>query len=72
MDARMPELYAKKHGLDFEAAKELVVGEYMKISSDKLEWYNPLYWLGKFELKASTESFLERFEDHIETIQRSR
>jgi putative hydrolase of the HAD superfamily len=62
----MPELYAEKHGLDFKAAKELVVGEYMKIGSDKLEWYNLQYWLDKFELKASPESLLERFEDHIE------
>jgi putative hydrolase of the HAD superfamily len=62
----MPELYAEKHDLDFEAAKELVVGEYMKIGSDRLEWYNLQYWLDKFELKASPQSLLERFEDQIE------
>lgn len=62
----VPELYAKKHGLDFETAKELVVGEYMKIGSDRLEWYNLQYWLDKFELKASPQSLLERFEDQIE------
>jgi putative hydrolase of the HAD superfamily len=62
----MPELYAEKHGLDFNVAKELVVGEYMKIGSDRLEWYNLQYWLDMFELKASPESLLERFEDYIE------
>jgi HAD superfamily hydrolase (TIGR01549 family) len=62
----MPELYAEKHGLDFETAKELVVGEYVKIGSDRLEWYNLQYWLDKFELKASPQSLLERFEDQIE------
>ena len=38
----MPMLYAEKTGLDFPDAKEYVVGEYMKIGSDHLEWYDLL------------------------------
>jgi HAD superfamily hydrolase (TIGR01549 family) len=52
--------------LNFQAAKERVISEYMKIGSDKLEWYNLSYWLDKFQLNASPESLLERFEDQIE------
>jgi HAD superfamily hydrolase (TIGR01549 family) len=63
----MPELYAKEHGLGFAEAKEFVIGEYMKIGSDKLEWYNLQYWLDLFGLNSSPESLLERFEDQIET-----
>ena len=36
----MPRLYADRTGLDFQDAKEYVIGEYMKIGSDRLEWYD--------------------------------
>jgi len=38
LDGGHARLYAEKSGLDFAAAKEYVVGEYMKIGSDHLEW----------------------------------
>ncbi len=62
----MPRLYAEKHGLDFHAAKEYVVGEYMKIGSDKLEWYQLQYWIDKFQLKVNKDELLQSFEDEIE------
>lgn len=62
----VPELYAENHGLDFKEAKEYVVGEYMKIGSDKLEWYNLPYWLEKFGLKIDKWDLLKRYEDEIE------
>ena len=54
----MPMLYAEKTGLDFPAAKEYVVGEYMKIGSDKLEWYDLKYWIEKFGLKVGKDELL--------------
>lgn len=62
----MPLLYAEKHGLDFHEAKEYVVGEYMKIGSDKLEWYQLQYWIDKFQLKVNKDELLQSFEDEIE------
>lgn len=62
----MPRLYAERHGLDFHAAKEYVVGEYMKIGSDKLEWYQLQYWIDKFQLKVNKDELLESYEDEIE------
>ncbi len=62
----VPELYAEKSGLDFAAAKELVMGEYMKIGSDKLEWYNLPYWLEKFGLDVDKWDLLRKYEDEIE------
>lgn len=62
----VPELYAEKSGLDFKAAKEYVVGEYMKIGSDKLEWYNLPYWLEKFGLDVDKWDLLMKYEDEIE------
>jgi putative hydrolase of the HAD superfamily len=62
----MPMLYAEKTGLDFPAAKEYVVGEYMKIGSDKLEWYDLLYWIERFGLKVGKDEVLQMYEDEIE------
>lgn len=62
----LPQLYAEKHGLDFDAAKEHVVGEYMKIGSDKLEWYQLSYWIDKFQLKINKDELLQSYEDEIE------
>jgi putative hydrolase of the HAD superfamily len=63
----MPRLYAEKHGLDFNEAKEYVMGEYMKVGSDKLEWYQLQYWIDKFQLTVSKDELLETYEDEIET-----
>jgi len=63
----MPMLYAEKTGLDFPVAKEYVVGEYMKIGSDKLEWYDLLYWIERCGLKVSKDELLQMYEDEIET-----
>jgi HAD superfamily hydrolase (TIGR01549 family) len=63
----MPMLYAEKTGLDFTVAKSYVVGEYMKIGSDKLEWYDLLYWIERFGLKVGKDELLQMYEDEIET-----
>ena len=63
----MPMLYAEKTGLDFPAAKSYVVGEYMKIGSDQLEWYDLLYWIERFGLKVGKDELLQMYEDEIET-----
>jgi HAD superfamily hydrolase (TIGR01549 family) len=62
----MPELYAEKKGLSFQEAKDYVVAEYMKIGSDKLEWYDLNYWLKKFQLNNTKEDLLERYINEIE------
>lgn len=62
----MPMLYAEKTGMDFPAAKEYVVGEYLKIGSDRLEWYDLLYWIGRFGLKIGKDELLQIYEDEIE------
>ena len=62
----MPMLYAEKTGLDFPAAREYVIGEYMKIGSDHLEWYDLKFWIDKFGLSVEKEHLLELYEDEIE------
>ncbi|MCJ7443321.1 MAG: HAD family hydrolase [Methanotrichaceae archaeon] len=62
----IPELCSKEYGLDFHVAKEFVVGEYMKIGSDRIEWYDLQYWLDKFQLGVSKGELLKKYEDEIE------
>ncbi|HNX39624.1 MAG TPA: HAD family hydrolase [Methanothrix sp.] len=62
----MPMLYAEKNGVEFAVAKELVIGEYMKIGSDRLEWYDLAYWIDKFGLKVGKDDLLQMYEDDIE------
>ncbi len=62
----MPRLYAEKHGLDLHDAKEYVIGEYMKVGSDKLEWYQLQYWIDRFQLTVGKDELLETYEDEIE------
>lgn len=62
----MPRLYAERTGLDLPAAREYVIGEYMKIGSDHLEWYDLKFWIDKFGLSVGKEQLLELYEDEIE------
>ena len=62
----MPMLYAESTGLDLPAAREYVIGEYMKIGSDHLEWYDLKFWIDKFGLSIGKEELLELYEDEIE------
>jgi putative hydrolase of the HAD superfamily len=63
----MPMLYAEKTGLDLPDAKSYVIGEYMKIGSDRLEWYDLMYWIERFGLKVGKDELLQLYEDEIET-----
>lgn len=62
----IPELYAKRHGVELDNAKEIVIGEYLKIGSDRLEWYDLGYWLEKFDLKIDKYELLEMYRSEIE------
>ncbi|MBP7067457.1 MAG: HAD family hydrolase [Methanothrix sp.] len=62
----MPRLFAERTGLDFPAAREYVIGEYMKIGSDHLEWYDLKFWIDKFGLSMGKDELLELYEDEIE------
>ena len=62
----IPALYAERTGLDFPAAKEHVIGEYARVGSDRMEWYDLLYWIEKFGLKTGKDELLQMYEDEIE------
>lgn len=62
----IPELYAKRHGVELDSAKEIVIGEYLKIGSDRLEWYDLGYWLERFDLNIDKHELLEMHRSEIE------
>jgi putative hydrolase of the HAD superfamily len=62
----IPALYAERAGLDFAAAKEYVIGEYARVGSDRMEWYDLLYWIDRFGLKIGKDELLQMYEDEIE------
>lgn len=55
----IPELYAKKNGMDVEDAKEYVMNEYLKVGEAAIEWYDIKYWLKKFEIDCDWRELLE-------------
>jgi len=46
----IPRLYAEKHGVDLEDARELVFHEYNQIGDQRPEWYDVGYWFRRLGL----------------------
>ncbi len=65
----IPELYAKKYGIEVEAAKELVIREYNKVGEDDLKWYILGYWLKHLGLVVEEKEILEKYADAVETYE---
>lgn len=61
----IPRLYALEKNLPLEDAKRLVKREYDKIGRERLEWYDPSYWIEKFGLHISPKELLNSFESKI-------
>ena len=62
----IPRLYASKKNLPLEDAKRLVKREYDKMGRERLEWYDPSYWIEKFGLHVSSKELLNSFEAKFE------
>lgn len=61
----IPNLYAEKSGLSFEAAKTFVEGEYRKVGEGAIEWYDIKYWFKFFQLDKNWESLMNNYVDKI-------
>lgn len=61
----IPQLYASEKNLPLDDAKRLVKREYDKIGRERLEWYDPTYWIEKFGLQISPEELLNSFDGKI-------
>ena len=65
----IPELYAKKYGIEVETAKELVTREYSRVGEDDLRWYILGYWLKHLGLVVEEKKILEKYADAVETYE---
>jgi putative hydrolase of the HAD superfamily len=61
----IPQLYAKKQGIELEKAKKLVKKEYDRVGENDLRWYRLDYWLQHLRLDKSQEEILEKYMDKI-------
>ena len=61
----IPQLLAKKRGVSFDEAKEVVEREYGKLGDGSLEWYDIKYWFDFFQLNGSWKSLLHRYSHKV-------
>ncbi|MHA2175598.1 MAG: HAD family hydrolase [Candidatus Hodarchaeales archaeon] len=61
----IPQLYARKQGINFEKAKEFVQIEYDNVGNKDIRWYLPSYWFKHFDLD---EDPLEVFRSQISKV----
>ncbi|MBW2037989.1 MAG: HAD family hydrolase [Deltaproteobacteria bacterium] len=62
----IPELYARRKGLDLSQAQELVLQEYRKVGDGALEWYDIGYWFKHLDLPGGWEDLLKRYSPQVQ------
>jgi putative hydrolase of the HAD superfamily len=62
----VPALYAKRHQIDLEAAKNYLFEEYEKIGDNRIEWYDPGYWFDRFDLQTDWKKMLLQYRKNVE------
>jgi len=60
----IPRCYARRNGIDFERARELVQQEYEKVGDQRLEWYDIRYWFDKLDL-GSPGPVMEGYQSRV-------
>jgi putative hydrolase of the HAD superfamily len=61
----IPQLYARKRGINFEEAKEFILREYDYVGNRDIRWYLPSYWFKHFNLD---EDPIEVFRSHTNKV----
>jgi HAD superfamily hydrolase (TIGR01549 family) len=62
----IPDIYAKKYGVQFDEAQRLILKEYEVVGDANLLWYDVQYWIDKFGLAISAHELLDSYVEHIE------
>ncbi|HML03014.1 MAG TPA: HAD family hydrolase, partial [Candidatus Bathyarchaeia archaeon] len=60
----IPNLYARKKGINFNEAKAHVMREYAKVGDGRVEWYDIRYWFNHFGL-TNPERLLNEHKQEI-------
>ncbi|OGP81400.1 MAG: hypothetical protein A2Z08_02965 [Deltaproteobacteria bacterium RBG_16_54_11] len=61
----IPELLARRAGMDLPQAQEAVLQEYRKVGDGALEWYDIAYWFGYLHLPGGWERLLEQYASQV-------
>ena len=61
----IPELYARKEGLDLSQAQEFVLQQYHKVGDEALEWYDLGFWFRRFGLQGSPQDLLKQYAEAV-------
>lgn len=62
----IPQLFAERHGVTLEEAKNFVYSSYDKIGRNDLRWYLPSFWFNLLDLGLSVSEALRAIRDEVE------
>lgn len=62
----IPRLYAIKHNMPINQAKQAVIEDYNKVGNENLQWYNIKYWFKKYNLNKNPINILNLNKTKIE------
>jgi HAD superfamily hydrolase (TIGR01549 family) len=61
----IPELFARRTGMELSQAQEAVLKEYRKVGDGALAWYDIAYWFKYLDLPGAWERLLERYASQV-------
>jgi putative hydrolase of the HAD superfamily len=65
----IPELYSKKHGIEYSRAVQIVKKCYDDVGDRDIRWYLPDYWFRRFDLEIDFPEILKEFKKDVKVFE---